>query len=163
MSLFFSLLAIALLGTAGCNKNQRPEGLPPTHPLTITVTQEGNPLEGATVSLVSPELKWVIGGVTNADGQAKMMTHGKFEGAPEGTFNVIILKTVYEGRDEYDAAMARGDSAAAQKIDVKAIQFVEDKYTSAKDTPLKAEVKKETKVLDVDAGPVVKITKPFLK
>jgi hypothetical protein len=159
-SLFFFLL---LFAAAGCGGSQRPEGLPPTYPLTIRVLQEGKPLEDATVSLVSLEVKWVIGGRTNASGEAKMMTHGKYDGAPEGNFNVMISKTLYEGRDEYDAAMTQGDTAAAQKIDVKAFQYVEDKYTLAKETPVKVEVKRDSKLLEVDAGPAVKIKKEFLR
>ena len=162
VSVFFSLLAIALLGTAGCSKNQRPDGLPPTYPLTITVLQEGKPLEGATVSLVSSEMTWVIGGVTDAEGKATMVTHGKFDGAPEGTFSVRVQKTIYEGREEYDAAMTSGDTAAAQRVDVKMFQLVEDVYTS-KDTPIKVEVKRDTKTLEVDAGPAVRLQKEFLK
>ena len=61
------------------------------------------------------------------------------------------------------AAVNRNDAAAAQKIDVKVFQCVEDAYASAKDTPVHVEVTKGMKVLDVNAGPAVQIKKPFMK
>jgi hypothetical protein len=61
------------------------------------------------------------------------------------------------------AAMNRGDAAAAQGIEVNVFQCVENVYNSPKDTPVKVEVTKTTKVLEVDAGPAVQIKKPFMK
>ena len=163
--LCFSLLTIAFIITVGCGGDQRPDGLPPTYPLTIKVVQEGKPMEGATVSLrfTDGSMNWIIGGVTNAEGKAKIVTHGKYEGAPEGSFNVTVDKTVQEGKAEYDAAIERGDTAAAQKIEVNVWQLVEDDYLLSSKTPIKIEVKKDTKELEVDAGKAVKIKKDFLK
>jgi len=164
-SLFLSVLTVALLGILGCGGEQKPDGFPPIYPLTVHVTQEGKPLEDATVSLVSADssMTWIIGGVTDAEGNAKMRTHGKFEGAPEGNFNVVIQKTIHEGLDEYNAAMAQGDTAAAQRIQVNMFQLVEDAYTVARDTPIKVEVTRSTRTLEVDAGPAVRIRREFLK
>ena len=158
-------MLLLVLAAAGCGGPKKPDGLPALYPLTIHVTQEGKPLADATVSLVTPDgsMKWVVGGVTNADGNAKMVTHGKFDGAPEGNFSVMILKTINEGVDEYNAAMTQGDTAAAKKIEVNMWQLVGDDYTLPKTTPIKVDVKKNTKLLEVDAGPAVKIKKPFLK
>jgi hypothetical protein len=165
VSLFLSVLAAALVGVTGCDGERRPDGFPPLYPVTLYVTQEGKPLEGAAISLVTPDgsVPWVVGGVTDAEGKVKMKTHGKFDGAPAGNFNVLISKTVYEGYAEYMAALNRGDLGAARRMTVNVFQCVEDAYTSLKDTPLHVEVTKSTKVFEVDAGQAVKIKKPFMK
>jgi hypothetical protein len=163
--LFFFLLAVAFIVTVGCGGVQRPDGLPPTYPLSIKVLQEGKPLDDATVALYFADgsMTWTVGGVTDAGGIAKMYTHGKFEGVPEGNYNVTVSKMIYEGKTEYDAAMESGNTAAAQKIDVSAWQLVSNEYMLQSKTPIKIEVKKSTKTLEVDAGPTVRIKKEMLK
>ena len=149
----------------GCGGKPRPDGLPPTYPLAVKVLQEGVPLADATVSLVNADspIQWAVGGVTNAEGVAKMWTHGTYDGAPEGNFSVVILKTVFEGMEEYNAALAREDTGAARRIQVNMFQLVEDVYTSSRTTPIKVEVTKRTKTLEVDAGPAVRLKKEFSK
>ena len=165
MSLCVSLSAVMLIGLVGCGGEKKPDGFPPIYPVTVRVTQEGKPLEGASVALTAPDgsVPWVVGGTTDASGNVKLRTHGKYEGAPAGKYNVQVSKVIYEGRDEYLDAMNRNDTAAAQNIDVKVFQYVEDAYTSAKDTPLRVEITKETKLFEVDSGPAVKLQKPFMK
>jgi len=163
----FLLSAVCFLSSlfTGCGGKPRPEGLPPTYPLAVKVLQEGVPLADATVSLVSLDapIQWSVGGVTNADGVAKMWTYGTYDGAPEGSYSVVILKTVFEGLDEYDSAMARGEYSAARRIQVNMFQLVEDAYTSSRTTPIKVEVTKSTKTLEVDAGKAVRLPKEYLK
>ena len=146
ISLFLSVSVIALISMIGCSGEKQPDGLPSLYPVTILVTQEGQPMVGASVALTVPDgsLSWVIGGITGADGKATLRTQGKYDGAPAGKYNVQISKNVYEE-------------------DVKVIQHVEDAYMSAKNTPIKVEITKETKLLEVDAGPAVRIEKPMLR
>lgn len=160
-----STLSIAIFVIAGCGSVPRPDGLPPTYPLNVKVLQEGTPLAEATVAFYFEDgsMKWTIGGVTDANGVAKMYTHGKFEGVPAGNFSVTVNKMLYEGKDEYDAAMERGDTAAARAIDVNAWQLVNDEYTLPSRTPIKVEIKKDTKNLEVNAGPAVRIKREILK
>ena len=163
--LFFFLLAAACVVTVGCGGEQRPDGLPPTYPLSIKVLQEGQPLDDATVTLYFADgsMNWTIGGVTDAGGVAKMYTHGKFEGAPEGSFNVTVSKMLYEGKAEHDAAMDAGDTEAARRIEVNAWQLVADEYMIPARTPIKVEVTKGTKSLEIDAGSAVRIKKEMLR
>lgn len=160
-----SALAIALFVTAGCGGEKRPDGLPPTFPLSVKVLQEGTPLADATVAFYFADgsMNWTIGGMTDAAGVAKMYTHGKFDGVPEGNYNVTVSKMIYEGKAEYDAAMESGDTAAARAIEVNAWQLVGDEYMIPGKTPIKVEVKKDTKTLEVDAGTAVRIKKEMLK
>jgi len=163
--LWLSASAMTLIGLVGCGGEKKPEGFPPLYPVTLHVTQEGKPLEGASVTLAAPDgsLPWVVGGTTDADGKVKLKTQGKYDGAPAGKYNVQISKVVREGYEEYMAAVNRNDTAVASKIDVKVFQCVEDAYTSAKETPVHVEITKESKVFDIDAGPAVQIQKPFMK
>jgi len=58
----------------GCGGEKKPVGFPPIYPVTLHVTQEGKPLEGASVALVAPDgsVPWVVGGTTDADGNVKL-------------------------------------------------------------------------------------------
>ena len=88
---FLALLTVSVLG---CGKVQRPVGLPDLSPCEITITQGGKPLEGADVRLVpeSGKTEWITAGKTDAYGVARVSTHAKFAGAPEGTFKVLVSK-----------------------------------------------------------------------
>jgi len=151
---------------AGCSGESRPEGMPKLYPsVRIKVVQEGTPLEDAYVSL-RPEdksLTWGIGGKTDAQGIAQLWTHGKYKGAYAGTFKVVVTKTVNEGEKEYIAALDRHDTKAAEAVKVQSFSFVEDKFGLENQTPLTIEISSSSNVIEVDAGPVVKIEKPYLK
>jgi hypothetical protein len=99
-TLIISLFVVCTI--SGCSKEQRPVGFPTLYPCQITITQGGQPLEGALVRLMpeSGKSEWVISGKTDAGGVAKVSTHGKFSGAPEGTFKVCVAKT-YETPSQF--------------------------------------------------------------
>ena len=42
------------------------------------------------------ESKWSVGGLTDANGLCNLRTHGQFNGAPEGTYKVVVIKDVTE-------------------------------------------------------------------
>ncbi|MFG0262836.1 MAG: carboxypeptidase regulatory-like domain-containing protein, partial [Novipirellula sp. JB048] len=74
--------------------------MPELYPATVTITQEGDGLADATVTLYpeDPALRrWAVGGVTDENGTATLRTHVKFPGAPAGRFKVMVNKTVTEG------------------------------------------------------------------
>jgi hypothetical protein len=139
-------LALAL---SGCG-DSRPEGMPETYPASITVTQDGVPLAGATVTFYPEDStlnRWPVGGTTNEEGTATLMTSTQYEGAPAGKFKVIVSKNVTEGdpypkhpgpgatRDEineYDRALKTG------KFEV--YKVVAKEYRTAGTTPLTVEV-----------------------
>jgi len=112
---------------------------------------------------VDATLNWAIGGVTDATGVAKMFTHGKFAGVPEGNYNVTVSKIIEEGAAEYYAAVESGDTDAARRIEVNVWQLVGDEYTQPGRTPIKVEIKRDMRTLEVDAGPVVRIRREFLR
>jgi len=138
--------------------------MPKLYPVSISVTQEGKPLADAIVSLryADPSAgTWTVGGRTEANGQAKLYTNS-YPGAPLGKFKVVLLKEENEGLAERAEAEGRGDSAAANQVKVKIWSCVEAKYNDPKKTPLDVEITADTKMLDVDAGPAVKIDQPFV-
>jgi len=89
--LLFSILVLAVF-LPGCNNKKRPDGFPQLYPCEITVLQEGTPLSGATVMLLSEggSVPWTVGGGTNDSGVARIFTHGEFAGAPLGQFQVWV-------------------------------------------------------------------------
>lgn len=167
------ILLATLAVATGCSE-PRLEGMPETYPTSITLTQDGTPLAGATVVLFPEDsslTRWPVGGTTDEQGKAEMMTSTKYAGAPAGKFKVIVNKTVTEGdpypthpgvgatRDqinEYDRALKTG------KFEM--FKVVEQQYRTASTTTLNVEISasgennltedvgKAVKDLDVEAS-----------
>ena len=156
------ILSIAFF--TGCGGKKMPAGMPKLYPVSVSVTQEGKPLDDTAVSLRYSDPTagtWAVGGKTGTDGIAKLYTNG-YPGAPLGKFKVVLIKQASEGGKERDEALARGDTAAASKIKVKLWSCVQEEYNDPEKTPLEVEITASTKTLDVDAGPAVKIEQPFV-
>ncbi len=155
-SKLFLLAASVALG--GCSSEEAPSGLPSLVPVTINVQQGGVPLEGASVQLVMVDSSnpWASGGSSDASGNVKVMTLGKYEGAAEGKYKVIVAKTVTDSA----AAAASNDPAASTEH--KIYDYVDLQYKLAEKTPLEIEVSASDagtpKVIDV--GPPIKKEAP---
>ncbi|MDR0327861.1 MAG: carboxypeptidase-like regulatory domain-containing protein [Planctomycetaceae bacterium] len=97
---------LAVISIAGCsNRVSRPNDLPELHPCTFTITQDGDPLDGAYVSLIPMEetnAKYQTSSVTNHEGKAAFATYG-FNGVPAGKYKVCVRKVVGEEDGEYQA------------------------------------------------------------
>ena len=163
----FLLSAVCCLPSLflGCGGDVRPPGFPKLYPVSLKVMQEGQPLADAAVSLriADGSMTWSIGGRTNEQGVAELWTHGKFRGAPEGTFKVAVNKVVNEGEDEMNEAANRGDMAAASRIQVNSYSFVKEEYSSVSTTPIEVEITRQSRVIDVDAGAAVKLRREYLR
>ena len=159
-------LGLTLLGVAGCG-DPRPEGMPELYPTTVTITQEGEPLAGAMVSLYpenSELARWPVGGKTDENGVATMMTYTKYPGAPAGTFKVSVNRTITEGdpipkhpgRDATQEELAAYDRAM-KTGSFEVYQVVAPEYRTAGTTPLTVEViADEENDLTNDVGPAVR-------
>ena len=78
----------------GCAPSNRPDGLPPLHPTTVTIMQNGTPLSGVSVRLIAKEpSEWPSAGTTDASGKANIVTYGQFPGTPEGEYTIVLSKT----------------------------------------------------------------------
>ncbi|MDR2706110.1 MAG: hypothetical protein LBC02_10060 [Planctomycetaceae bacterium] len=80
----------------GCFSKE-PDGFPHVYPATITITQDGKPLEGAVVVLEHPteRTRWSAGGKTDATGSVQPATvQGNYSvsGVPAEDFLVTIMK-----------------------------------------------------------------------
>jgi len=92
-NLFFLLCVALALSFSGCNQ-PKPTGLPSLLPLTLTLTQDGTPLSGASVTLFADDgmATWTVGGTTGVSGNVSPMTQGKYPGVPAGKYKVCVFK-----------------------------------------------------------------------
>ncbi|MDR2115544.1 MAG: hypothetical protein LBP87_04105 [Planctomycetaceae bacterium] len=159
------LLNFVILILAGCGGPLKPDGLPALYPVTLVVTQDGKPVTDMIISLRStdPEVTWAIGCRTDENGHAPIRTHGEFTGVPLGKYKVVLAKQENEGYEEYVAAKNRYDEKAAEKIDVKFFSCVEEKYNAPETTPIEIEITPQSKIIEIDAGPLVRIPQPFMR
>ena len=133
-------IVITALSITGCgSNNSRPSDLPQLYPCVLTVTQEGNPLSGAYVTLIPMEesnAKYQASSVTDNEGKATIITYG-FDGVPAGKYKVCVRKVVGDENREY--------------------QLVEPKYSDSKNTPHELEITgKQMPPASFDVGKSVK-------
>ena len=167
-SCFVALLLIGIVACSfGCSRGpKRPDGLPQLYPTEITVNSESGPVDEAIVTLYPADgsrSQWTSGARTNAQGVARIKTHGQFDGAPEGKYKVVVKKTVTEG----DAPPPMGIDAESQRVyeeymrsgnKQKIFSVVNSQFESAKSTTLETEVKSQKlNAASVDIGATVKI------
>lgn len=151
-TVFLTSLLI-IVAVVGCNKKgQRPADLPDDMtPCVITVTQEGQPVEGATVAFEyeTPVKYATSSNASNEKGEAIMVTYG-FPGAQQGKAKVVIKKLVTEGggdSEEYGEAGSIGQD----------FNTIDPKYGSVDTTDLTIEIGKENVAQTFDVGPAVHI------
>ena len=153
ITLFFSFV-IALSFVSGCGdteSSRRPADLPKLYPVTITITQEGTPLEGADVGLTAktPTKYGSSTGETDASGIAKPRTYG-FAGVPAGQYVVTVSKNGLEGAQEKFTE----EEGIPYMAGGKNYSYVDEQYwRDRSNTPLSIEVtdKGVTETFDVGA------------
>ena len=149
-------LMFVVFTIAGCAKNDgRPKDLPPLFPCEITITQEGNPLPGATIAFESfgeTKVTYLPSGITNESGKAVLSTYG-FNGVPAGTYKVTVRKTVVE--DVKQVTDAYGDLVDDGGVEYRTVDF---KFSNANTTPHEIEVTtgKGTTQAALDVGKPIK-------
>jgi hypothetical protein len=138
----WGLLAAVLLVTGlGCGGSAK------TYKVKGVVTLDGQPVEGATVSLVPLEegQGYPAGGLTGSDGSFRLTTFSTGDGAAAGHYKVLVTKTeaatgVGPQMDvkQMKKLMAGGGRTArnrkSQKGDIPAV------YGNREQTPLRATV-----------------------
>ncbi len=139
----------------GCGGPVRPDGMPALQPTTITVTQNGTPLAGATVTL-HPQTgglqPWGCGGVTDSSGNISPTTRGNFPGVAAGKFTVTVEKTDADPPIHVDGEMTAAQREADNKR--KTYDLVDPKFADPKTSGLEIEITsgKNTKAIDVGAA-----------
>ncbi|MDO4585829.1 MAG: carboxypeptidase-like regulatory domain-containing protein [Planctomycetia bacterium] len=162
MNLKYCLLILILIGgmIPGCNKKQRPEGLPELYPFAIKVIQDGQPLAGANISLVAQDpalMRWPCGGNTNEEGIVKLTTYG-FEGVPAGQFKVLIMKTETIGgvhNAEEAKRQREGEDFGKEEI----FNLIDPIYRDQSTSPFVIDVKAsyDNPISEFDVGEAVKV------
>lgn len=139
----FIVVCLCIFG--GCSRENRPNDLPKLMPVTLTLTQDGKPLEKAMVVLYAenPDIvKWTVSGNTDTDGKTILVTHGQFRGAPAGKFKVCVTKV--ENADQSAEPDSRaGLVTAGEPVTSgrpRLIYHVDPVYSDPKKTPLEIEI-----------------------
>ena len=145
------LVALVAIVVAGCSKQLKPDGFPPLYSASVLVIQDGQPLEGAMVSLHGTEnspLKWGVFGFSDRNGRAMLLTHGIHSGAPEGEFIVTVSK-----QEEVEI------SQRAESTVTEAFTFVEKQYVDKETSPLKIHIQTKGKNhAEFDVGKPVRVS-----
>ncbi len=141
---WFVLALVGAVLALGC-----PQGAdrPATYQVTGKVTQNGSPVEGATVTFAPTGAGSAAVGKTDASGQYALSTSGD-EGALPGQYNVTVVK--YEGQADVGAGgeidmdseayekIQAGGGASAQQAEAK--NLLPEKYANPADSGFKATV-----------------------
>ena len=166
MKYTYLILIVALISFTGCQfgGEKLPEGMPKLVPSTIQLTQDGAPLAGATVSLIDPSgnRQWVPGGLSDANGTIELYTNGRYKGAPEGKYKVVVTKTETDPSKLGEAPSPEDpkygeymNQMLGERLDTYTL--VEKQFTDVKNTPLEVEIKKGEKSHKFEVGAKVKI------
>ena len=160
IALFVALTATILLA-AGCNKQELPEGMPEIFPLTLNVTAGGEPAADMLFTFYADGLAWGVGGKSDAQGKAVIMTQGQYSGAPAGEYTVTV-SNYFVTPSKYGP---RPSDPIAEEEWLKNIEEeyapvylrVAPEYLERGTTPLKITVAKGTPTVDVNLGDKVDI------
>jgi len=116
---------------SGCN--QKPAH-PPTCPVSVTVTTNGQPLEGATVCFISPQSNTSSGsGMSGSDGRVAVTTFERGDGLMAGNYKVTVTKS--ETRTTPNPKNPNGPPLREEVI-----WHVPQKFSTVTSTPFSAEV-----------------------
>jgi hypothetical protein len=150
----FLVLSTPLLFQAGCGGGDsgRPADLPKLYPVSITITQGDQPLEGATVTLVStPPAVYGTSGTTNASGTAVLRTYS-YDGAPAGDYAVLVKKVGAE--NQRDVTITEGVPVMAGG---QSYNYVDARFSTKDGTTLNITVTEKGAKESFDVGAPVRI------
>lgn len=153
---FFAMLIVL---STGCSKTPKPDGFPEVYPCAISIVQDDQPLSGASVMLVpetNGERNWVVSGGTDANGVARLYTHGKYPGAPAGKYKVTVSKLLVEGELPSDKPV----SPSASVPTPKSYDLVDTLYKNARTTPFEIEIGSQKNAQMFDVGKAVRLLIP---
>lgn len=97
------VMASSIMAAVGCSGSGSP-GRPPTYPATGTVSLDGKPVAGATITLVPQGGGQPAVAVTDPSGGFRLTTFQAGDGAVAGTYGVTVEKRVAPGAAAADGA-----------------------------------------------------------
>ncbi|MDR1493183.1 MAG: hypothetical protein LBT05_10735 [Planctomycetaceae bacterium] len=122
---------LVCVSLSGC-KQRLPEGMPPLYPCTITLIQDGKPLDQASIFFHAsdPENFWALAGTSNAQGIIEMTTNGPYKGVPVGVYKITVEKVKSEDVDANRYSM---------------FSFVDPQFGKRETTPIQIEIQPSKK------------------
>ncbi|WP_166820401.1 carboxypeptidase-like regulatory domain-containing protein [Thalassoroseus pseudoceratinae] len=134
---------VCLAISSGCGGSPEVPGRPKTTPVSITVTQGGEPVEGATVAFIptDPANGHAGSAITDDQGQAEPRTFEQGDGLVPGAYVVTVVKkdapsqtgTASEDESDYQPPVP-GQPAATPK------NLLPPQYAEPAKSPLKATI-----------------------
>lgn len=137
-----SLCALCLISLCGCGG--KPAGYPDTAPVTGTVTLDGAPLEGASISFAPPKGR-ASGGTTDAEGKYELSYIGAVKGAMLGAQRVMISKRVPDL--DYVPSARERSALQGEEFIPPLIETIPERYRG-KSSELSAQVTDTDNVVD---------------
>ncbi|MDR2170163.1 MAG: carboxypeptidase-like regulatory domain-containing protein, partial [Planctomycetaceae bacterium] len=140
-----------------------PSDLPKTYFTAITVTQEGQKLANANVTLTPIDGgKWYASAITDPSGVAVLTTQGQYSGVAPGKYKILVTKrevTSAEIAIPDPNADPEGYSKALEKANATRQEFdlVDPIFVKVETTPEQIEITKGKNEKTIDVGKAVKI------
>jgi hypothetical protein len=119
-----------------------PDGQRPTAPVEVSVTYQGSPLEGATVTFVTTDEPIAANGITDSKGVAQLSTYGTKDGAVVGNNLVMITKTEVDKSVKTKVVPADQADTVGYSPLTPLKSLIPGKYSAPGTSGLQAEVKK---------------------
>jgi hypothetical protein len=160
----FFLLACVCVLAGGCGE-KLPPGMPKPYPVTITITQEGAPLEGASISLIPADSanSWSAVGLTDESGKAAFKTAGEYKGVVPGKYYAIVSKcevlekaiAVTTGQSvEMNAGLGSGSTESRV---ISGYDLIDPKFSQFSSQAETIEVQAGKNEKTIEVGPAVRI------
>jgi hypothetical protein len=156
MRLLKLLLCATTAALAGCGGSEQQAQHPAVAPTAGTVTYNGSPVAGATVTLFSDTTKekgWTLAAQTDAEGKFEIMSRfapgTEFKGAPAGDYTIVVTKfetpaaaapkdlTAYE--EQFKKQQQAAASGARPEV-TAAKASIPTKYSQDGTSPLKVKI-----------------------
>ena len=159
------LAAMSMLLFSGCGGGEPlPEGMPKLTPVTITVIQDGQGLEDASIALLPVDAanRFFAGARCDAKGIGVLRTHGKYPGVAPGKYKVVITKRYTDPSkipsvdpEKDPAGYSKAMEDAAKEV-LNSYDLIDPKFAAAKTTPEEIEVAGAKIDKTIDVGKAVK-------
>ncbi|MDR3108581.1 MAG: hypothetical protein LBU65_02675 [Planctomycetaceae bacterium] len=148
------ILLCVLFFVSGCSNSLQPKDLPKLYSCVITITQEGKPLDGATVELVVTDhenSKYKSLAITDVEGKAIMSTYGH-NGVPVGKYKAVVTKEITD-----DIVYKENESGGKDLVSYKKYKMVEEQFSDPQITSHEIEITGKGKVAKTfDVGKAIR-------
>ncbi|MDR1959466.1 MAG: carboxypeptidase-like regulatory domain-containing protein [Planctomycetaceae bacterium] len=158
-------LLCATMSFSGCGRSQSfPPGMPKSYPAAITIIQDGQGLDGASVTLMPLDgSTWYASANTDAHGAAVLMTQGQYPGVVPGRYKILVTKrdtapsTVVIPDPDIDPAGYSKALEQANKEVLESFDLIDPKYASVDAAPEEIEIIAGKNEKTIDVGKAVRI------